>query len=174
MINLTCRAGFFGLVTLIFMTACSDTNQTKDQPVEVSQGDLVGCYSIEKGVPAQIWVHRQTSGLVMQMKESASADSTWDLPEPLNELDLKSGWAYFQSNALDLSQKDLVSVVARPDGVLAIGRLKAAAANTNPYLDSHYVVNLLGAVNTIYQVDCDDVRVDLSGGFHGGQDAQSK
>lgn len=150
------------MLTTIFLAACQDSTpkQSADK-AEVATFD--GCYAIEQQSPAQIKISQENNQFVMQMKEQTGG---WDTPESLQSLDKAKGWQFFSTNAIQLSSSDVMGVLARPDGVMAMAQLHEASVNTNPMLDSHYVVNLLGAVNTIYQVPCDDKPVNFSKQFH--------
>lgn len=149
------------LIACLFLTACGNQNTANNKAVNSAQaGDkaaaqntLVGCYSIEKDVPAQIRVSQENERFFMQMQEKQGG---WDTPELLNNGDISADWSYFSMNALGLNQSDMQMILARPDGVMALGLVKPALVGINPHMDSPFVINIFGAVNTIYQADCGD------------------
>lgn len=123
-----------------------------------------GCYSVDKALPAQIYISKQGDGVVMQMKEP---DGTWDTPEPMKAMTVDRAWDFFSANALGLSRQDLQQALARHDDVMVLGQADKALLTVKPELDSPYVVSLFGSVTTIYQVACDNeplvLDVDLAG-----------
>lgn len=153
------------------LTACGqNTNQTPQKTN--NQDDFVGCYSVEKGEPAQIKIDNADS-YTMQMKEP---NGGWDAKEPLEAMDIDTAWELYKVNALGLNKSDIKSTLVRPDGVMAISRLGEGVA-VNPNLDSTHLVNIFGATNTIYPVECDDVGLDLAKeaqNYHGTHNATSK
>lgn len=122
----------------------------------------VGCYTIEQGTPASIKVSRDGESYSMQMKEPEGEDRVWDAPEKLNQLSKNQGWRHFSTNSINLTSADVsADILVRPDEFLALAKLHDTAANTNPMIDSSYAVSLMGAVNTIYQVPCDETPVNF-------------
>lgn len=161
-----CSAAIFGALLL---TACSNDASAPVKSAEPTQSaqapssNFQGCYTIEQGAPAQIKISGDNGNYVMQMKEGRDKSGTWDQPEKLLVQPKNDGWKHFSTNALNLSVSDVVGeIIARPDGVMALAQIDSAVANTNPFVDSSYVIALMGAVNTIYQVPCDDTRVELA------------
>ena len=159
---------FFTNIVFIMamLVACGDepvvSTSAKTATTEPKQDFYVGCYTIDKNTPASIKISQAQGGYKMQMKEPNDAAKTWDTPEPLLVLTKQDGWKYFSTNAINLSVNDITDqVIVRPDGLLVIAKLHDASTNTNPMLDSRYAVALMGAVNTIYQVACDDKRINL-------------
>lgn len=159
---------FFTNIVFIMamLVACGDepvvSTSDKTATTEPKQDFYVGCYTIDKNTPASIKVSQVQGGYKMQMKEPNDAATAWDTLEPLLVLAKQDGWKYFSTNAINLSVNDITDqVIARPDGLLVIAKLHDASTNTNPMLDSRYAVALMGAVNTIYQVACDDKRINL-------------
>ncbi|MFB6349601.1 hypothetical protein ACFBZI_09220 [Moraxella sp. ZJ142] len=154
------------VVMVATLTACQKT--PTDETAKTAENltaqsdhkvDYVGCYTIDKDTPAAIKISRQNGHYVMQMKEPKGKASVWDNPEPLTLLPKANGWQSFAVNAINLSVSDVTGeIVARPDGIMAIAQVHETTANTNPLVDSPYVVALMGAVNTIYQVPCDEIR----------------
>ena len=166
---------------------------TTSQAQGVAQA-LVGCYTVNQGEPAVIKISINDDGnnndgndadaqpkgdqtaFVMQMKEPNKL-KIWDDPEALEVLDAKEAWRYFgqgdkSAKLLDVTQKDIQGVLARPDRMMVIARLDPTVTNLNPLLDSQYLVHIYHASNTIYQVPCDEVPVDIVGDSakraHGG------
>lgn len=159
------KAKFFGCLAGVFvvsglLVACGQADKPKVVEQTSEATAFVGCYSIDKNQPAQIKISQEQNGFVMQMKE-ADGKQVWDQPEVLQQQTAEQGWQFFSTNAINLSKSDVLGVLARPDNVMAMAQVAQASANTNPMLDSPYVVHLLGAVNTIYQVPCDDVPIDF-------------
>ncbi len=148
--------------------AVSTDATTQQQTNAVDADVFVGCYSVEKDVPAQIKISHDGAVFAMQMKENSP--TIWDTPEALNTVSVAEGWRYFSTNAINLNQSEVTAIIARADEVMAMAKVVDAAVNINPQLDSAYVVNIAGAVNTIYQVPCDEVPMELKGaGVHSGQ-----
>ncbi|OOR87564.1 hypothetical protein LP123_08185 [Moraxella bovis] len=146
------------------LTACNQTAPTDNAPTAKADGQaeaFVGCYSVEKNSPAQIKVSEQAGGFFMQMKEPDGAKTLWDNPEPLDEISVDEAWDYFGVNALSLDKSDVERVLARPDEMMVLAKIKDASQNINPLLDSPYVVYIFKGANTIYQVPCDDTPVDI-------------
>lgn len=173
-----------GLVAVLFGCGQPSTD-TKSAPATASTGadtktavsDFSGCYSVDKSLPAQIFINQSQSGYTMQMKEP---DGTWDKAEPLLKKTADEAWQFFSTNAISLDKKDVKAVLLRADEVMALAAVDKAVTAVNPHMDSPYVVSLFGAVNTIYQVACDDTPLVLasphdtihgmpSGSTHGGQ-----
>lgn len=149
-----------GMVMLLpWFTACQEK---QEQAVQVaSYADFDGCYTISYDEPAQIKISKQQDKWVMQMKEGVGKRTVWDKPEPLDELKVSQGWEFFKVNMLDLDKKDVQAIIARADGMLALAKVHDAAKNTNPRLDSEYVVFIAQGSNTIYKVACDDKPVNF-------------
>lgn len=170
--SLICRAIITVLtVSMLGVTACSDsTNKHAEaSKVETAVSNFVGCYTIEQGSPATIKIDKDGVGYTMQMKEGADKAQAWDTPEPLEPIGGDDAWQYFSSNSLDLGKADLIGdAIIRQDKMLAMAQVQPVTANTNPFIDSLYVVMLINKVATIYQVPCDDTRVDAVKNFHDG------
>ncbi|MDO4426549.1 MAG: hypothetical protein Q4B88_00320 [Moraxella sp.] len=173
----SCR--FFMLlgVTMLLL-ACgqspsSDSNTVsldkKDTKTDKTTLDFSGCYSVDKSLPAQIFINQSQSGYTMQMKEP---DGTWDKPEPLLNKTVDEAWQFFSTNAISLDRKDVKAVLVRADEVMALASIDKAVTAVNPHMDSSYVVSLFGAVNTIYQVACDDTPLVLASPHDGVHDSQ--
>lgn len=150
------------------LVACDDqpvaTTNTRDAASASDGESYVGCYTIEQGSPATIKISRDGEHYVMQMKEGEDKEQTWDAPERLDQLPKSQGWKHFSTNSINLTDADVADdILVRPDEVLALAKLHTTTANTNPMIDSPYAVALMGAVNTIYQVPCDDTRVTFAG-----------
>lgn len=160
------------LLPVLALTACtepSESTKTETAKVDTVESDFVGCYTIEQGSPATIKIDKDGVGYTMQMKESADKAQAWDTPEPLEPIGGDDAWQYFSSNSLDLGKADLIGdAIIRPDKMLAMAQVQPVTANTNPFIDSPYVVMLINKVATIYQVPCDDTRVDAVKNFHDG------
>lgn len=157
---------FFPL-TLLMLTACGEQPATPTSTTQTaSTTELVGCYSVHKDSPAQIKISHD-AGYAMQMKEPDGASETWDKPEPLVALTFDKAWEFFKTNTLDVQSADLSHVIARPDGMMVLAKINPTVRNVNPMLDSDYVMQLFGAVNTIYQVPCDEVRLEMKPDIHG-------
>lgn len=156
------------LALTVALAACGDkpvaTTNTNDTAAASTPDTYVGCYTIEQNTPATIKISHDGEHYLMQMKEGADKAQTWDAPERLDQLSKGQGWRHFSTNSINLTDADVAAdVLARPDEVLALVRLHDTTANTNPMIDSGYAVALMGAVNTIYQVPCDDTRVEFNG-----------
>lgn len=162
------KANFFGRTAGVLavsilglsLVACQQSDDTPKSTQADESAVFEGCYSIDKNQPAQIKISQEQNGFVMQMKEAAG-EQIWDQPEVLQQQTAEQGWQVFSTNHINLSKSDVIGILSRPDGVMAMAQVKQASANTNPMLDSNYVVHLLGAVNTIYQVPCDDTPIDF-------------
>lgn len=158
------------------LTACSEPATSTTKTAETAKTEMAdaatvsnfeGCYAIEQGSPALIKISKDGTGYAMQMKENAEQAQAWDEPEMLDSLSTDDAWQYFASNSLNLNKSDLIGdAIVRKDKVMAMAQVQSAAANTNPFLDSAYVVMLINKVATIYQVPCDDTRVDMIKDFH--------
>lgn len=140
------------IITTMLMIGCDEKSQ---HPIS-NQPTLVGCYSVDKGVPAQIKIDEKNGLFTMQMKEQVGG---WDAPEPLDVLFESKAWAYFSGNTLGISKSGIGQVLARPDGVMAMGVIKDSESALNPQVDSPFLMTILGAVNTVYGVPCDDEPV---------------
>lgn len=153
---------------LLALTACQEPAPT-DKTLTVNQettsqtdtAHFNGCYAVEKNTPAQIKISTNDGQFVMQMKEPSSSASAWDKPEPLDVMSVERAWEYFGVNALSLNKSDVESVLARPDEMMILAKIKPATQNINPLIDSPYVVYIFKGANTIYQVACDDTPVDI-------------
>lgn len=127
---------------------------------------LVGCYTFdnnEQGVPdyAMLKISIAQDALVMQMKNDDKA-VLWDAPERLQTLPaLSDGFEFFKVNAININAADVLAVAAREDKVMAIAHIRPELKQMG-VLDSEFIINVAGAVNTIYQVPCDDVPMDLT------------
>lgn len=128
----------------------ASTEKTPDLSV------FAGCYTVSHDEPAQIKISEQAGTWVMQMKEAAQTQRVWDEPEPLELLDNSEIPKYF---SIDPDNVD--AVLARPDRVLVMAHVKSVYANIDPLLDSEYLSYIYKGANTIYQVACDEVNVDL-------------
>lgn len=147
------------------LTACdktdtADINENKENRVEqITSAESIkqhvemfaGCYTVSPDEPAQIKVSQQDNGLVMQMKEPKSANRIWDDPEPLEPISLDKVSKYFSIDANNLD-----ALIARPDRVLVMAKVKQSYVNIDPTLDSEYLGFILQGANTIFKVDCDD------------------
>ena len=150
----------------VVLVACGDqpvaTTNTNDTAAASTPDAYVGCYTIEQGAPATIKISHDGAQYLMQMKEGADKVQVWDAPERLEQLPKAQGWKHFSTNSINLTDADVsADILARPDEVLALAKLQETTANTNPMIDSGYAVALMGAVNTIYQVPCDETRVEF-------------
>lgn len=144
---------------LIALTAC-EPKVNQDTPshtesVATSSSDLVGCYTVSHEEPAQIKINQVEDGFNMQMRESEGSPDVWDKPEPLTVIDVDKGWDYFKVNALDLNKNDVDAMIGRSDGMMVLAKVKDAAKNINPRLDSSYVMYIVQGSNTVYKVACD-------------------
>lgn len=138
-----------------------------NQPMRLSDTHqaLVGCYTFaynQQSYPDYAMLKLSMVGdvLAMQMK-NADANKPWDDAEDLQALPIGDGFEFFKVNALDVAMTDIMAVAARPDAVMAIARISPQAQNIKG-LDSDVIIHIAGAVNTIYQVACDDVPMDLT------------
>lgn len=175
MMNNTIRRAMMSVLALsaLGLSACSESTTKTAETTKTETADTVtvsnfeGCYAIEQGSPALIKISKDGAGYAMQMKENADKAQAWDEPEALDSLSADDAWQYFASNSLNLNKSDLIGdTIVRKDKVMAMAQVQSAAANTNPFLDSAYVVMLINKVATIYQVPCDDTRVDMIKDFH--------
>ncbi len=127
---------------------------------------LVGCYTFgynAHGKPdyAVLKVSADQNALVMQMKNADKA-LLWDVPESLQVLPASSdGFEFFKVNALNINAADVLAVAAREDKVMALGYVRPELKQLGA-LDSEFIINVAGAVNTVYKVPCDDVPMDLT------------
>ncbi|WP_294033357.1 hypothetical protein [uncultured Moraxella sp.] len=175
MMNYTIRRAMMSILALsvLGLSACSESTTKATETTKTESADTAtvsnfeGCYAIEQGSPALIKISKDGTGYAMQMKENADKAQAWDEPEMLDSLSTDDAWQYFASNSLNLNKSDLIGdAIVRKDKVMAMAQVQSAAANTNPFLDSAYVVMLINKVATIYQVLCDDTRVDMIKDFH--------
>lgn len=118
-----------------------------------SVSSLVGCYSVDKDVPAQIKINKTDGQFTMQMKEAVGG---WDTPEPLEVLDRSKAWAHFGDNTLGIDQSSMTDALGRPDGAMAIGLLKSSLIALNPRVDSLFLMSVFGTSHSVYGVPCDD------------------
>lgn len=158
------KIGCLSLVAVL--AACGDqpvaTTNANDTASASTPDAYVGCYTIEQGAPATIKISHDGVQYLMQMKEGADKAQVWDAPERLEQLPKTQGWKHFSANSINLTDADVsADILVRPDEVLALAKLQETTANTNPMIDSGYAVALMGAVNTIYQVPCDETRVEF-------------
>ncbi len=127
---------------------------------------LVGCYTFgynAHGKPdhAVLKVSADQNALVMQMKNE-DKQKLWDTPESLQVLPASSdGFEFFKVNALNINAADVLAVAAREDKVMALGYVRPELKQLGA-LDSEFIINVAGAVNTVYKVPCDDVPMDLT------------
>lgn len=153
------------LVLAIALSACqkqqNPTSQEAQTPSTPAQDVFVGCYGIHKDKPAQIKISLDNNQYTMQMKEPASAKTVWDKPESLKLISTDEAWDFFGVNQLDLNKSDVESVIARPDKMMVLAKVKSVAQHINPHLDSPYVVYIFKGSNTIYQMPCDDTPLDI-------------
>ncbi|MFA9485432.1 MULTISPECIES: hypothetical protein [unclassified Moraxella] len=161
--------GFGTLCLLIFLVACQKSDEQdistitapSDTQVSVQMDAVVGCYTVSHDEPAQIKISQDDGVLVMQMKEPKGSSSVWDKPEPLEVLNIPTGWRYFKANGFDISQDDIEQIVARKDGAMVLAQVKESIKNINPLLDSRHIMYIVHGSNTVYQVSCDDDLIDL-------------
>lgn len=177
----------FSLILLGLLVACRpstapesaniDTGSSDDRFALKAHSGMMGkCYSLTKDFPATIKIDedRVAQKITMQMKEP---DGSWDTPEPMRSLEKSEAWQYYEVNMLGLTKDDIAGTVVREDGVMAISSLSPLVSSINPHLDSDYIVSLFGTVNTIYEVPCDDVPVDIAHGtldVHGVSDGHKE
>lgn len=148
------------LLSIVWLCACNQsTHNTKSTQDDVA--DFVGCYTINPHLPAQIKISQQNDHYVMQMKEPAGSSSVWDKPELLNVVKIDDAWKFFSVNALELNKSDIQAVLARPDNIMVLAKVKSASKNINPMLDSEFLVYIFRGSNTIYQVPCDETPMDI-------------
>lgn len=155
---------FAPLLFILALTACNQSAPIDDVAPDKANRQakiFVGCYGVEKNGLAQIKISEQAGNFVMQMKEPDGAKTPWDSPEPLDEISIDKAWDYFGVNALSLEKSDIERVLARPDQMMILAKLKDASQNINPLLDAPYVVYIFKGANTIYQVSCDDEPVNI-------------
>lgn len=141
------------------IVACGDKGvQTKTQESSANQAtDFTGCYTIKADTPAQIKISQADGKWVMQMKEPKGSVTPWDKPEPLAPMDIAKAWEFFGVNTLKLDSSDVEAVIARPDNMMLLAKVKTASKNVNPLLDSEFVVYIFRGSNTIYPVECDEI-----------------
>ena len=152
---------------LLALLGCQPPNNTQtEQSVvksDIANGSaFVGCYTIDKTKSAQIKITHDGNTYAMQMKEPKGAPTIWDNPEPIGDIDIDSAWEFYQVNALSLNKSDIEAVIARPDRMMVLAKLKPSITNINPLLDSPYVVFIFRGSNTIYQIECDDEPLNIS------------
>ena len=151
------------LMLVLGMVACGDKGaQTKTQESSANQAtDFTGCYTIKADSPAQIKISQANGQWVMQMKEPKGSENTWDKPEALTVMDNAKAWEFFGVNTLGLDNSDVEQVLARPDNMMLLAKVKSASKNVNPLLDSEFVVYIFRGSNTIYPVACDDTPISI-------------
>lgn len=149
------------LLVMLFLCGCSkndhpSTASETAKPLARSSASLVGCYSVTKTNPtlAQIQI---TPQMAMQMKEPTGG---WDTPEAMNTLTADKAWTFFADNPIGVRAKDIKNALGRPDNVMAIAVLDNSAT-LNPQVDSPFIINIFGTVNTVYQVPCDETPVNF-------------
>lgn len=145
-------------IVLLLLSGCQKVSDTH---AVHTQGDFVGCYTIDKAKPSQIKINLDDNQYTMQMKEPIGAKTVWDKPEPLDVMTVDTAWQFFGVNHLDLNKSDVEAVIARPDNMMVLAQVKTASHNTNPHLDSPYVVYIFRGANTIYKVACDDTPINI-------------
>lgn len=159
----------FGIFILM-LSACQQpndssiniqTNQSVGEQATDDTSAFVGCYTIDKHKPAQIKITHDGNAYFMQMKEPKGASTIWDQPETIYSLDIDSAWEFYKVNALSLDKSDIEMVIARPDHMMVLAKVKSSTININPLLDSPYVVYIFRGSNTIYQVECDDEQLNI-------------
>jgi hypothetical protein len=149
-------------VSALSLTACNkdpeptsagtaDTTATKQ-----NLSELVGCYTVGYGEPAQIKVSQQGDDYIMQMKEPASAKRVWDTPEALEVLPISKVPEFFSIDANNID-----AMLGRPDRFLVLAHVKSVYANIDPLLDSEYLAYIYKGANTVYKVECDEVKTDI-------------
>lgn len=135
-------------------------NASNDLQATATTSDMAkafeGCYTISHNEPAQIKISIDTDKFVMQMKEPASAKRIWDNPEPLEILTKNDVPNYF---SIDADKVD--AIIARPDKLMILAKVKSSYANLDPLLDSEYLAYIYRGANTIYQVACDDTNMEI-------------
>lgn len=150
------------LFMMMVVMGCQKERTPAQPDAKATNGrDFVGCYTIKQDTPAQIKVSKEADHYVMQMKEPKGAGRVWDNPEPLEMLDIDEAWTFFAVNHLDLNKSDVEAVIARPDKMMALAKVKDSVKNINPHLDSAHVVYIFKGSNTIYQVACDETPLDI-------------
>lgn len=153
----------------LLLVGCDSSQQgestdTASTNAPVAQPDLsvfAGCYTVSHDEPAQIKVSEQDGKWVMQMKEPAGANRVWDVPEPLEVMTAKEVPTYF---SIDPNNVD--AIIGRPDRVLVMAHVKSVYANLDPLLDSEYLSYIYKGANTIYRVECDEVKTDDLANLH--------
>ncbi|WP_227430703.1 hypothetical protein [Psychrobacter sp. I-STPA6b] len=153
-----------GLTVVVMVSVLSGCDDTEHQIVETTSTanspevlqKFEGCYAVVHNSPAQIKISQQAGQWVMQMKEPARAKRVWDDPERLEVMDIKQAKSYFP---MDI--KHVTAMIGRPDKKLVLAQVSSAYQNTNPLVDSQFFVFIHQGENTIYQVPCDDVNMDL-------------
>lgn len=150
-------------VSALSLTACNkDPEPTSTATADITTAtkqnlaELVGCYTVGYGEPAQIKVSRQGDSYIMQMKEPASAKRVWDTPEALEVLPISKVPEFF---SIDTGNID--AMLGRPDRFLVLAHVKSAYANIDPLLDSEYLAYIYKGANTVYKVECDEVNTDI-------------
>lgn len=133
----------------------TDTVSTNAPAAQPDLSVFAGCYTVSHDEPAQIKVSEQDGKWVMQMKEPAGANRVWDVPEPLEVMTAKEVPTYF---SIDPNNVD--AIIGRPDRVLVMAHVKSVYANLDPLLDSEYLSYIYKGANTIYRVECDEVKTD--------------
>lgn len=153
-----------GLFIVTTLSACDNAQPpqsaqsvTTSKPAVASDERFVGCYAFNKTDYAVLKISYD-NGFFMQMKNN-DKHNIWDNKEPMTISSNNS--QFFGTNALNLDPKDVQMLIVRTDEIMAIGQVDDSLVALNPALDSQFIVNLAGAVNTIYSVVCDDVPMNL-------------
>ena len=139
----------------------TDTASTKATAAQPDLSIFAGCYTVSHDEPAQIKVSEQDGKWVMQMKEPAGAKRVWDIPEPLEVMTAKDVPTYFS-----VDPNNIDAIIGRPDRVLVMAHVKPVYANLDPLLDSEYLSYIYKGANTIYRVECDEVKTDVLANPH--------
>lgn len=155
-----------GLFIVTTLSACDNAQPTQSAQLSSITANkasvgiderFVGCYAFNKTDYAVLKISYD-NGFFMQMKNN-DKHNIWDNKEPMTISSNNS--QFFGTNALNLDPKDVQQIIVRTDEIMAIGQVDDSLVALNPALDSQFVVNLAGAVNTIYSVVCDDVPMNL-------------
>lgn len=155
-----------GLFVVTTLSACDNAQPTQSAQLSSITANkasvgiderFVGCYAFNKTDYAVLKISYD-NGFFMQMKNN-DKHNIWDNKEPMTISSNNS--QFFGTNALNLDPTDVQTLIVRTDEIMAIGQVDDSLVALNPALDSQFVVNLAGAVNTIYSVVCDDVPMNL-------------
>lgn len=154
-------------VSALTLVACNQNPETPSVVNSDTKGtaqnlkELIGCYTVGYGEPAQIKVSKDDGKYVMQMKEPASAKRVWDDPEVLEELPISKVREFFSIDANNID-----AMLARPDRFLVLAHVKSVYANIDPLLDSEYLAYIYKGANTVYKIECDEVNTDILANPH--------